>query len=156
MRDTHQGSTGAVDAEATIVDARAPGAAGRLLAWLLVIRSEDQGMEGQLVPLFAPETVLGRGGRGSSQPAGHVRFHDLFMSEPHALLTQTGDPDAPLRMRERPGAPTNNGTFHNGRRLGPGAQVDLRDGDRLRLGTTELVVKTLWLDGELAAARGPR
>jgi hypothetical protein len=117
---------------------------GRWLAWLLVVRSEDGSMEGQLLQLRPGINVLGRGRPGSGAP-GSLRFDDLFMSDPHALLTAP-DGAAPARLRERPGPPPNNGTAFNGRRLQPGEEVALVDGDRLQVGTTELVLKTLWLE----------
>jgi hypothetical protein len=117
---------------------------GRWLAWLLVVRSEDASMEGQLLQLRPGINVLGRGRPHSGAAGGH-RFDDLFMSDPHALLTAP-DGAAPARLRERPGPPPNNGTSFNGRRLQPGEEVALVDGDLLQLGTTELVLKTLWLE----------
>jgi pSer/pThr/pTyr-binding forkhead associated (FHA) protein len=137
------------DPEATVVLAEVTQPetppAGQFLAWLLVIRSEDAGMEGQLLELRAGETTLGRRGPASRSGAAFL-FEDAFMSDPHVLLSRTGK-RGPLRLRERAGLSTNNGTFINDRRLAPREEIDVFDGDRIRLGTTELVVKTLWLHG---------
>jgi pSer/pThr/pTyr-binding forkhead associated (FHA) protein len=122
-----------------------PWRAGAWLAWLLVVRSEDEQMEGRLLALTAEETTLGRGNRDSLRSGAHHLFDDLFMSDPHVVISRPGG-QGPPQLRERPGPSTNNGTFVNGRRISADEVVELRDGDLVQLGTTALLVKTLWLE----------
>ena len=89
--------------------------------------------------------------RADAPPIGSaklVAFDDGFMSSGHAVLSrpQTGErTDAfTIRDRDRPG-PSANGTFVNSHKLVKGEIVRLADGDIIKVGTTELLFKSLWL-----------
>jgi hypothetical protein len=125
----------------------ATGAAGMTLGWLIVIRTSDESHKGALVELDA-DTVLSRADAPPTGAAKLVSFDDGFMSSGHALLSrpQTGErTDAfSIRDRDRPG-PSANGTFVNSHKLVKGEIVRLADGDVIKVGTTELLFKSLWL-----------
>jgi len=125
----------------------AAGAGGMTLGWLIVIRTGDEAKKGALVELDA-DTVLSRADAPPTGAAKLISFDDGFMSSGHALLSrpQTGErTDAfSIRDRDRPG-PSANGTFVNSHKLVKGEVVRLADGDVIKVGTTELLFKSLWL-----------
>ncbi|SRR6266700_4041406 len=122
-------------------------AGGMTLGWLIVVRTGDESQRGALVELDA-DTVLSRADAPPTGAAKLVSFEDGFMSSGHALLSrpQTGErTDAfSIRDRDRPG-PSANGTFVNSHKLVKGEIVRLADGDIIKVGTTELLFKSLWL-----------
>ncbi len=121
--------------------------AGMTLGWLIVIRTNDEAKKGELVDLDA-DAVLSRADAPPIGAAKLVAFDDGFMSSGHAVLSrpQTGErTDAfTIRDRDRPG-PSANGTFVNSHKLVKGEIVRLADGDIIKVGTTELLFKSLWL-----------
>ncbi len=122
-------------------------AAGMTLGWLIVIRTGDESKKGSLIELDA-DAVLSRADAPPIGSAKLVAFDDGFMSSGHAVLgrPQTGErTDAfTIRDRDRPG-PSANGTFVNSHKLVKGEIVRLADGDIIKVGTTELLFKSLWL-----------
>lgn len=122
-------------------------AAGVTLGWLIVIRTGDESKKGSLIELDA-DAVLSRADAPPIGSAKLVAFDDGFMSSGHAVLgrPQTGErTDAfTIRDRDRPG-PSANGTFVNSHKLVKGEIVRLADGDIIKVGTTELLFKSLWL-----------
>ncbi len=122
-------------------------AAGMTLGWLIVIRTGDESKKGSLIELDA-DAVLSRADAPPIGSAKLVAFEDGFMSSGHAVLSrpQTGErTDAfTIRDRDRPG-PSANGTFVNSHKLVKGEIVRLADGDIIKVGTTELLFKSLWL-----------
>jgi hypothetical protein len=122
-------------------------AAGMTLGWLIVIRTGDESKKGSLIDLDA-DAVLSRADAPPIGSAKLVAFEDGFMSSGHAVLSrpQTGErTDAfTIRDRDRPG-PSANGTFVNSHKLVKGEIVRLADGDIIKVGTTELLFKSLWL-----------
>jgi CRP-like cAMP-binding protein len=94
---------------------------------------------GVAFPFASGEAVIGRGDKT------HALTVDIDLSEldrqrttsrRHAVVFTRGD-DA--FVREEPGV--SNGTFVNGRRVKSGAEVALQEGDRVRFGLVELVVR---------------
>jgi hypothetical protein len=122
-------------------------AAGMTLGWLIVVRTGDESKKGALIELDA-DAVLSRADAPPIGAAKLVAFEDGFMSSGHAVLSrpQTGErTDAfTIRDRDRPG-PSANGTFVNSHKLVKGEIVRLADGDIIKVGTTEVLFKTLWL-----------
>jgi len=122
-------------------------AAGMTLGWLIVVRTGDESKKGSLIELDA-DAVLSRADAPPIGAAKLVAFEDGFMSSGHAVLSrpQTGErTDAfTIRDRDRPG-PSANGTFVNSHKLVKGEIVRLADGDIIKVGTTELLFKSLWL-----------
>jgi hypothetical protein len=122
-------------------------AAGITLGWLIVVRTGDESKKGALIELDA-DAVLSRADAPPIGAAKLVAFEDGFMSSGHAVLSrpQTGErTDAfTIRDRDRPG-PSANGTFVNSHKLVKGEIVRLADGDIIKVGTTELLFKSLWL-----------
>jgi hypothetical protein len=119
------------------------------LAWLVVMRSPDEKKRGLLVELGAPLTVLTRlGGDAQAMTGQRVEFDDEYASIGHALVFRTEGPDRTtaftIRDRQRPG-PSSNGTFVNSQKLGADKVVVLSDGDVVRIGTSEMLFKSLWL-----------
>lgn len=123
-------------------------APGVSLGWFVVVHSPDQNRRGTLIELAAPVSVLSRGIRRGGPDEEWFDIQDEFMSGGHALVhrplgTAFGEAFT-IRDREQPG-PSANGSFVNSQKLGPGQVVQLSDGDMVRLGTTEMIFKSLWL-----------
>jgi hypothetical protein len=129
------------------VELPAQAAGGMTLGWLIVIRTGDDSKKGALIELDA-DAVLSRADAPPTGAAKLVPFDDGFMSSGHAVLSRplTGErTDAfTIRDRDRPG-PSANGTFVNSHKLVKGEIVRLADGDMIKVGTTELLFKSLWL-----------
>jgi hypothetical protein len=129
------------------VELPAQAAGGMTLGWLIVIRTGDESKKGALIELDA-DAVLSRADAPPTGAAKLVPFDDGFMSSGHAVLSRplTGErTDAfTIRDRDRPG-PSANGTFVNSHKLVKGEIVRLADGDVIKVGTTELLFKSLWL-----------
>jgi hypothetical protein len=130
------------------VELPAQAAGGMTLGWLIVIRTGDESQKGSLVELDSDALVLSRADAPPTGAAKLVAFEDGFMSSGHAVLSRplTGErTDAfTIRDRDRPG-PSANGTFVNSHKLVKGEIVRLADGDIIKVGTTELLFKSLWL-----------
>jgi hypothetical protein len=130
------------------VELPAQAAGGMTLGWLIVIRTGDESQKGTLVELDADSTVLSRADAPPTGAAKLVSFDDGFMSSGHAVIGRpvTGEKtDAfTIRDRDRPG-PSANGTFVNSHKLVKGEIVRLADGDIIKVGTTEMLFKSLWL-----------
>lgn len=121
---------------------------GLALGWLVVVQSPDAKRIGSLLELAAPVSVLSRGAHGATAGEEWFDFADEFMSGGHALVSRPARADRhqafSIRDRQDPG-PSANGTFVNSHKLGRGEVVKLSEGDVVRLGTTEMVFKSLWL-----------
>ncbi len=136
-----------VHLSATMMTGMIP-APGLSLGWFVVLHSPDQNRRGSLIELTAPVSVLSRGVRRGQPNEEWFDVQDEFMSGGHALVhrplgTAIGEAFT-IRDREQPG-PSANGSFVNSQKLGPGEVVQLSDGDVVRLGTTEMIFKSLWL-----------
>jgi len=94
---------------------------------------------GQAFPFASEEAVIGRGDKTHGTTV-EIDLSDLdrqrTTSRRHAVVFMRGE-DAFLR--EEPGV--SNGTFVNGRRVKQGADNALQEGDRVRFGLVELVVR---------------
>jgi CRP/FNR family cyclic AMP-dependent transcriptional regulator len=94
---------------------------------------------GTAFPFATAEAVIGRGDKTHGTTV-EIDLSDLdrqrTTSRRHAVVFMRGD-DAFLR--EEPGV--SNGTFVNGRRVKSGADNALQEGDRVRFGLVELVVR---------------
>jgi hypothetical protein len=125
---------------------QAPG--GMTLGWLIVLSSNDESQRGALIELDHQTLVLSRADAAPTGVEQVVKFDDSFMSSGHAILKRpaTGErTDAfTIRDRENP-SPSVNGTFVNSRKLAAGEVVRLGDGDIIKVGTAELLFKSLWL-----------
>jgi hypothetical protein len=122
---------------------------GLILGWLVVVSSVDSKRQGKLIELDHATTILSRGDQRQLGPPGLFEFEDIFMSSGHAQVTRprSGSRKAAFEIRDREATPSANGTFVNSRRLQPGEVVSLADGDIIKVGTTEIVFKSLWLPG---------
>jgi hypothetical protein len=121
-------------------------APGLSLGWLVVVESPDQRRLGWLIELAAPVSVLSRGGCSDKQ--AWFDFADDFMSEGHALVFRPASADRheSFTIRDRQdGGPSTNGTFVNSHKLDRDEEVKLSEGDIVRVGSTEMVFKSLWL-----------
>jgi len=118
------------------------------LAWLVVIDSPDTAQDGAVLPVDQSVIVLTRQGAVAGVP-GEIALRDDFLSAGHAQIRTVaagGDLQFTLQDRREPG-PSANGTFLNGQRLGPGEAPALCDGDEIRVGSTEIVFRSLFLPG---------
>jgi hypothetical protein len=123
---------------------------GLALGWLVVVRCPDDKQIGRLIELTEPAVVLTR--RLPTPPSSapdRIELADEHMSTAHATVhapERSDDERGAFTVtdREDPG-PSANGTFVNSHKLAPGEVVRLCDGDVVRLGTTEMVFKSLWL-----------
>jgi pSer/pThr/pTyr-binding forkhead associated (FHA) protein len=96
-----------------------------------------------------PVTVLTREGAVAGLP-GEIALRDDFLSAGHALIRRAADGTEggfTIEDRRDPG-PSANGTFLNGRRLDPGEVAQLCEGDEIRVGSSELVFRALFVPGE--------
>jgi hypothetical protein len=117
-------------------------------AWLVIIDTPDGAMDGAVLPVDQPVVVLTRQGAVAGVP-GEIALRDDYLSAGHALIKNVSagsEGQFTLEDRREPG-PSANGTFLNGRRLGVGETASLCDGDEVRVGSTELVFRTLFLPG---------
>ena len=128
-----------------------PGSApepGLSLGFLVVLQSRDERRIGSLIQLTAPTSVLSRGVRSPAVDEAWFDFADEFMSCGHASVYRPASNDRQeafaIRDRVDPG-PSANGTFVASHKLGRGEIVKLSEGDIVRMGTTEMVFKSLWL-----------
>lgn len=99
--------------------------------------------DGSTLPLpeTASDLLIGRPDPASGiTPQIDLGAHDPYrsLSRRHARLLRHG---AGWLLREEPGVV--NGTFVNDQRLAPGEAAEVRDGDRLRFGAVEIVLRHL-------------
>lgn len=111
-----------------------PGQPSRVLVGFLVTFQNDPG--GSFWPIYSGRTQVGRAG---ADPTTEIGLPDASASSRHASLH--ADPTTGQVFIEDDGS--RNGTFVNEQRLGQGERRQLRDNDRLRLGSTTFVVKVL-------------
>jgi hypothetical protein len=133
--------------EARIAAARS-GQRSLTLAWLVVVDSPDTSQDGAVLPVDQPVIVLTRHGAVAGVP-GEVALRDDFLSAGHAQIKSApggADVEFTLEDRREPG-PSANGTFLNGRRLAHGEAAVLCDGDEIRVGSTEIVFRSLFVPG---------
>jgi hypothetical protein len=118
------------------------------LGWVVIATSPDEVREGQELAVDYPITVLTREGAVAGLP-GEIALRDDFLSAGHALIKRAADDGEgafTIEDRRDPG-PSANGTFLNGRRLGPGEVAAMCDGDEIRVGSSELVFRSLFVPG---------
>jgi hypothetical protein len=118
------------------------------LAWLVIVDSPDTGQDGAVLPVDQPVIVLTRHGAVAGVP-GEIALRDDFLSAGHAQIKSVlagGELQFTLEDRREPG-PSANGTFLNSRRLAHGEAAVLCDGDEVRVGSTEIVFRSLFLPG---------
>jgi pSer/pThr/pTyr-binding forkhead associated (FHA) protein len=106
---------------------------GRILVGFLVTFQNDP--SGSFWPIYSGRTQLGR----SSGEGVDIALPDASASSRHASVH--ADPATGQAFIEDDGS--RNGTFLNEQKLVPGDRRQLRDNDRLRLGSTTFVVKLL-------------
>lgn len=105
---------------------------GILVGFLVTFQNEPSGI---FWPIRSGRTQLGRAGSDKTD----IGINDASSSSRHA--TVTADPSTGQAFVQDDGS--RNGTFLNEQKLPPGEQRQLHDNDRLRLGSTTLVVKLL-------------
>jgi hypothetical protein len=133
--------------EGRIAAARA-GQHSLTLAWLVVADSPDTAQDGAVLPVDQPVMVLTRHGAVAGVP-GEIALRDDFLSAGHAQIRSVAsgtELQFTLEDRREPG-PSANGTFLNGRRLANGETAALCDGDEIRVGSTEIVFRNLFVPG---------
>ncbi len=108
------------------------GKSGVLVGFLVTFQNEPSGA---FWPIHSGRTQIGRAGSDKVE----VGINDASASSRHASVH--ADPSTGQAYVEDEGS--RNGTFLNERKLTPGEQRQLHDNDRLRLGSTTLVVKLL-------------
>jgi pSer/pThr/pTyr-binding forkhead associated (FHA) protein len=101
-----------------------------------------------VLPVDQPVMVLTRHGAVAGVP-GEIALRDDFLSAGHAQIRSVAsgtELQFTLEDRREPG-PSANGTFLNGRRLTHGETAALCDGDEIRVGSTEIVFRNLFVPG---------
>jgi hypothetical protein len=130
----------------TAADLRA--SIGLSLGWLVVLDSPDKAWRGKLVELDQALIILSRSQRPPSQGTRCIVIDDGYMSTGHATIRRpfAATPQSAFVIADRkdPG-PSSNGVFVNAVRLPAGENRELADGDIVRLGTTELIFRSLYL-----------
>src|SRR5690606_1644783 len=104
-----------------------------LIGFLVTFQNEPTG---KFWPLRSGRTTVGRSGVDNE---ADVSLQGASASARHAV--SQGDPSTGQAFVEDAGS--RNGTFINEQKLDKGAQRQLHDNDRLRLGSITLVVKLL-------------
>jgi hypothetical protein len=107
--------------EAVEVIARKETDARRLVGWLVVVAGEQPDHDFRV---HAGKNVIGKGSKAD------IVIRDAYLSERHALLEYTEDGYLLSDLKSK------RGTFLNGKPVE--AERTLRDGDRIRVGNTEL------------------
>lgn len=108
------------------------GSSGILVGFLVTFQNEPTGI---FWPIRSGRTQLGRAGSDKVD----IGVNDASSSSRHA--TVSADPSTGQAFVQDDGS--RNGTFLNEQKLNAGEQRQLHDNDRLRLGSTTLVVKLL-------------
>ena len=104
-----------------------------LVGFLVTFQNEPTGT---FWPLYSGQLLIGR---GSGESSVDVALTDASTSSRHASIE--GDSTTGYAYVVDQGS--RNGTFLNEQRLGPSEKKQMRDGDRLRVGSTTFVVKLL-------------
>ncbi|EYF03445.1 Extensin-like protein [Chondromyces apiculatus DSM 436] len=117
-----------------MVSSAAVAAGSRVLVGFLVTFQNDPG--GSFWPVYSGRTQLGR---AAADGGPDIALPDASASSRHASIH--ADPATGQAFIEDDGS--RNGTFLNEQRLSPGDRRQVRDNDRLRLGSTTFVVKLL-------------
>jgi pSer/pThr/pTyr-binding forkhead associated (FHA) protein len=112
--------------------AAAPTGARVLVGFLVTFQNDPSG---SFWPIHSGRTQLGRGGSEGAE----INLSDASASSRHASIH--ADPATGQAFVEDDGS--RNGTFLNEQKLGQADRRQLRDNDRLRLGSTTFVVKLL-------------
>lgn len=110
----------------------AGGSNGILVGFLVTFQNEPNGV---FWPIRSGRTQLGRAGSDKVD----IGINDASASSKHASVS--ADPSTGQAFVQDDGS--RNGTFLNEQKLNPGEQRQLHDNDRLRLGSTTLVIKLL-------------
>jgi pSer/pThr/pTyr-binding forkhead associated (FHA) protein len=105
---------------------------GVLVGFLITFQNEPNGI---YWAIHSGDTQIGRAGSDKCE----IGINDASASSKHATIH--ADPATGQAFVEDQNS--RNGTFLNERKLTPGEQRQLHDNDRLRLGSTTLVVKLL-------------
>lgn len=106
---------------------------GEVSVGLCPVGAADHGHAG-VVSLTAGVHTIGRRS-GKSDATVQLDVHDFFMSKRHAVVAVEREPAGGVTVTVAD-AGSSNGTFVNDRRLGPGEQMRVVNGDVLRLGNT--------------------
>ena len=114
--------------------APAPSTSQRVLVGFLVTFHNEP--NGNFWPVYSGRMQIGRAGADTGVDVG---LPDASTSSRHATIH--ADPATGQAFVEDDGS--RNGTFLNEQRLPPGEHRQMRDNDRLRLGSTTFVVKLL-------------
>lgn len=128
------GVAGQVIAPPPVLGTSGNAAGPKVLVGFLVTFQNDPG--GSFWPVHSGRTQLGRSG---SEGTVDIAIPDGSASSRHA--TVYADPSTGQAFVEDDNS--RNGTFLNEQKLAPGDRRQLRDNDRLRLGSTTFVVKLL-------------
>jgi hypothetical protein len=115
-----------------VAQAVAPSGARVLVGFLVTFQNDPSGT---FWPIYSGRTQLGR----SSGDGVDIALADASASSRHASVH--ADPATGQAFVEDDGS--RNGTFLNEQKLNPAERRQLRDNDRLRLGSTTFVVKLL-------------
>ena len=123
-----------LNASPGVLSGASPGGAksGVLVGFLITFQNEPSGI---FWAVHSGDTQIGRAGSDKCE----IGINDASASSKHATIH--ADPATGQAFVEDQGS--RNGTFLNERKLSPGEQRQLHDNDRLRLGSTTLVVKLL-------------
>jgi hypothetical protein len=130
------------------IAAAAPGQRSLTLAWLVVVDSPDTAQDGAVLPVDQPVIVLTRHGAVGRRARRDrpARRLPLGRPRPDQERGRGAELQFTLEDRREPG-PSANGTFLNGRRLAHGEAAALCDGDEIRVGSTEIVFRNLFVPG---------
>ncbi|HEY0709932.1 MAG TPA: FHA domain-containing protein [Polyangia bacterium] len=130
----------------TAADLRA--STGLVLGWLVVLDSPDKVWRGKLIELDQAVTILSRSQRPPVAGTRCIVFEDGYMSTAHATIRRpfaAGRESAFVITDRKDPGPSSNGVFVNAIRLPNTESRELADGDIVRLGTTELIFRSLYL-----------
>jgi hypothetical protein len=124
-RAGENGSATVTPTEAVEIVARKETDARRLVGWLVVVAGDQADQDFRV---HAGRNVIGKGSKAD------IVIRDAYLSERHALLESTEDGFVLSDLKSK------RGTFLNGKAVE--AERSVRDGDRIRVGNTELRFRT--------------
>lgn len=153
---THPGVTGVQQKSSQISGEQAinspkeasnPGGDKTIIEWDTPVKFSPRllnQLDGSNYELSEGDNIIGRSSGENTSTSRVIRINDPYISHRHCLLKIVNTHGMPLCTLSDDGSispsgkPSTNGTFHNGKKVGPYDKIILNDGDIITAGHTEL------------------